>query len=149
MRRLLMLLVILVFSVSLTFSQSGTTRFVAVERETVRSSTGAFSSELGTLRLGDSVTVIRDSGRWTEIRAGNLAGWVSSASLSARRVISASSAVTPAEIALAGKGFSSEIEAQHRLTGPDYSAVDEMERIAVPAAQLRQFITEGRLAGGE
>ena len=149
MRRLLIFLFILAFSFSLVFSQGGSTRFVAVETAEVKSSTGFFSQDLGTLRLGDTVTALRESGRWTEVRAGNLTGWVASANLSARRVISASSAVTPEEIALAGKGFSREVEAEYRKTGPDYSMVDEMEKIAVSAADLRQFIIQGRLAGGE
>ena len=149
MRRLLMVLLILVFPVSLAFSQAGNVRFVAVESETVKSTNNFFAQDLGTLRLGEQVTVLRESGRWTEVRAAQVSGWVSSASLSVRRVVSASAAVTPAEVALAGKGFSREVEAAYRSEGVDFSLVDEMERLVVPAAQLRRFIVDGRLAGGE
>ena len=149
MRRLLLLAVILVFSFSLAFSQSGATRYVAVESLAVKDSAGFFGREVGTLPLGEAVSVTNDDGRFTQIRAGNITGWVAASGLSARRVIASGSAVTPSEVALAGKGFSSEVERAYRGDGMNYSAVDTMERIVIPAAELLQFINEGRLAGGQ
>jgi len=144
-----MFFAILVFSFSYVFSQSGATRYVAVESLAVKDSTGFFGKDLGTLKLGDTVTVAREDGKFTQIRAGELTGWVASSGLSARRVIAAGAAVTPSEVALAGKGFSSEIEREYRSGGLDYSMVDTMERLVIPAAELQQFINDGRLAGGQ
>ena len=149
MQRISVFLVALVFTVTPAFSQAGNTMFVAVETAEVRSSTGFFAQDLGTLSHGDEVSVIRDSGRWSEIRAGNLAGWVASAGLSPRRTVRAGSAVTPGEVALAGKGFGREVERAYRVSGPDFSLVDEMENLVIPMPELRRFIIEGRLAGGE
>ena len=150
MRRLFLLLIISAFSLSLVFSQSGgSRRYVAVESATVKSSNGFFSQDRGTLPLGTEVTVVRDDGKWTEIRAGNLTGWVAAADLSTRKIIASTSSVTPGEVALAGKGFSPAVEEEYRKNGPDYSAVDVMERMDIPATELLRFITEGRLAGGE
>ena len=150
MRYPLFFLTILCLSSTLAFSQARNTRFVAVEAAEVMSSTNFFASNLGALPLGEEVTVIRDSGRWTEIRAGNLAGWVLSASLSPRRTVRAAATVTPDEVALAGKGFGMEVESQYRQAGgPDYSLVDMVEAIAIPMDELRRFILEGRLAGAE
>jgi len=122
---------------------------VAVESLEVKSSTWFFASAVGSLRLGDEVTLVRESGRWSEIRAGGIAGWVVSASLSPRRPVRALAPVTPGEVALAGKGFGQEVEAQYRLTGPDYSLVDEMEAFAISMEELLRFILEGRLSGAE
>ena len=149
MRRFLLLSVMLIFALSLAFSQSGATRYVAVDKLAVKDGTGFFSQDLGSLPLGSAVTVTRDDGKWTQIKAGNLSGWVSSSGLSTRRVIAASSAATPAEIALAGKGFGPEVEREYRSGGLDYSTVDYMEQLVTPVAELRQFVTEGRLAGGQ
>ena len=150
MRRLLFILIILAFSVSLSFSQSGSVRYVAVDRLAIKASTGLFAQDVGTVRLGDPVTVVSESGRFTQIRSGNITGWVDTAKLSVRRVISASNAVTPAEVALAGKGFGREVEAEYRRSGPtSYSLVDEMERIEIPTAELQRFIVNGRLTGGQ
>ena len=146
----LLFLSILLLSSTLAFSQARNTRFVAVEAAEVMSSTNFFARNLGALQFGDEVTVLRDSGRWTEVRAGNLTGWVVSASLSPRRTVRAAGAVTPDEVALAGKGFGSEVESQYRQAGvPDYSLVDMVEAIAIPMEELRRFIIEGRLAGAE
>jgi uncharacterized protein YgiM (DUF1202 family) len=149
MRRILLLLIVLIFSVSFAFSQSGATRYVAVENLAVKDSAGFFSRDLGTLPLGREVTVTREDGKWVQIRAGNLSGWVSSSGLSTRRVIAASSAVTPTEVALAGKGFSTETESEYRSTRPDYSTVDFMEQLDIPSSELQQFVNEGRLARGQ
>jgi len=149
MQRTLCSIILLFFSVSLAFAQARNTRFVAVENAEVKSSTSFFARDVGTLPLGEEVMVLRDSGRWTEVRAGNLTGWVVSASLSPRRTVRAASPVTPSEVALAGKGFGREVENLYRLTSPDYSAVDAMEAIVIPPEELRRFIIEGRLAGAE
>jgi len=150
MRYPLFFLIVLFLSSSVAFSQARNTRFVAVETVEVQSSTNFFARNLGALPLGEEVTVIRDSGRWTEINAGNLTGWVVSASLSPRRTVRASATVTPGEVALAGKGFGREVESQYRQEGgPDYSLVDAMEATIVSMEELRRFIVEGRLAGVE
>ena len=146
MRRTLFFLMILSFSVFPAFSH---VMFVAVETAELRSSTGFFAQDVGTLSLGDEVTVVRDSGRWSEVRSGNMVGWVASASLSPRRTVRAGSTVTPGEVALAGKGFGREVENDYRLGGPDFSLVDQMEALVIPRAELQRFIIEGRLAGGE
>jgi len=149
MRRFLFLLMMLCANV-LIFSQSGgNTRYVAVQNAVLKDSTGFFAKEVGNLPLGTAVTLIRDDGKWAEVRAGNLAGWVTSASLSARRVVASNSQVTANEVALAGKGFSPNTEMEYRKNGLDYSMVDSMEKIVVPAADLLRFIDEGHLAKGE
>jgi len=148
-RRVLIFLAVLAISLSPAFSQSTSARFVAVESMNVQSSSWFFARTLGTLRLGEEVALIRDNGKWSEIRAGRLTGWVVSAGLSPRPTIRAASSVTPGELALAGKGFGQEVELEYRTTGLDYSRVDEMETFVIPMEELRQFIIEGRLSGSE
>jgi uncharacterized protein YgiM (DUF1202 family) len=149
MKRLFLLLIISAFTLFPAFSQSGGTRYVAVESLAVKDSAGFFSRDLGALTLGSEVAVTREDGKWTQIRAGNLSGWVSSSGLSTRRVIAAGSSVTPTEVALAGKGFSTEVEREYRNSGLDYSMVDFMEQMNIPVPELQQFVTEGRLARGQ
>ena len=134
----------------LVFSQANRNmRYVSVQDATLKDATGFFAKDLRNLSLGDAVTVIQDSGKWIQVQAGNLTGWIAASSLSARRVVNAHSNVTASEVALAGKGFSPDVEMAYKENGLDYSAVDTMERITVPAADLLSFITEGRLARGE
>ena len=150
MRRFLLLFTIVLYSSVPVFSQSmGITRFVSVKSVTIKASTGYFAKELGNLSLGDEVMLLRESGKWSQVRSGNLTGWVTSASLSERRIIASGTNATATEIALAGKGFSPETEMEYRQNGLDYSMVDFMEQIAVSKDELLGFINDGRLSRGE
>jgi len=151
MKRFFILLIMAACAGSLLFSQAAgrNTRYVSVQSVPVKDSTGFFAKEVGNLPLGTEVALLRDDGKWSEVRAGNLSGWVASSSLSARRVAASNSAVSATELALAGKGFSPDMEIEYRKNGLDYSKVDTMEQTAISTEDLRQFVTEGRLAGGE
>jgi len=125
------------------------TRYVVVQTAVVKDSAGFFAKDLGTLSLGDAVRLVKDDGKWSQVQAGGLTGWVASSSLSARRVVAANDAVTASEVAMAGKGFSPDMELEYRKNGLDYSMVDSMEKIDVPANDLLRFIAEGRLSQGD
>ena len=150
MRKLLFLLAMTLCSCALLFSQTaGNKRYVAVKTAALRDSSGFFAKDLRNLSLGTEVTLVREDGKWTQVRVENFDGWVASSSLSVRRVAASGASVTASEIALAGKGFSPDTEIEYRKNGLDYSMVDSMEKITIPANDLLRFITEGRLAKGE
>ena len=148
MKKLIFIMVMALCASHLLFAQN--TRYVAVQTVDVKSSAGFFARNVGTLSLGDTVTAVREDGKWTEVRTGSITGWVASASLSSRRIIAGSTtSATASEVAMAGKGFSPETEIEYRKGGLDYSMVDLMERTVIPADDLLRFITDGRLARGE
>jgi hypothetical protein len=66
-----------------------------------------------------------------------------------RQVSTTTATISSNEVAMAGKGFSPDTEAEYKKGGLDYSMVDAMEKINVPINDLSEFITEGRLARGE
>ena len=150
MRRFLLLFAVIFHIGVPVFSQNmGIIRYISVLNTTVKESTGFFARELGTLSLGNEVTLISERGKWSRIRSGDLTGWVTTTSLSARRIVASGTSATATEISMAGKGFSTETEMEYRKTGLDYSMVDFMETIAIPKEELLGFITEGGLARGE
>ena len=150
MKRLFSFALIFLSFGGMVFSQSGRTMYVAVNSAEVKSSTGFFSSTVAALALGDPVTVIREDGKWMEVRtAHSQSGWIAAASLTSKRVIGEVRSASASEIALAGKGFSPEVEAEYRANGLDYSAVDAMENLNVPPGDLLKFINDGRLSRGE
>ena len=107
MKRFFLILVMALCIGPLLFSQAGgNTRYVAVQTAPLKDSTGFFAKDLRTLSLGDAVTFVRENGKWTQVRVGNLTGWVASSSLSTRQVVASVSSVNVNEVALAGKGFS-------------------------------------------
>ena len=131
------------------FSQTGNVRYVSVQGGVLKSSTGFFASKVGNLTLGQEVTLVKDDGKWAQVRAGSLTGFIASSSLSTRRVVASTAGASSTEVALAGKGFSQEIEVEYRKNGLDYSTVDSMEKLTIPDDELLRFVNEGRLARGE
>jgi len=150
MRRFLLLFVLFFCIIAPVFSQNRENiRFISALSVAVRDTTGFFSKELGNLSLGSEVTLIKESGKWSQIRSGNLTGWVASTSLSVRKIIASGTTASATEISMAGKGFSPETETEYRKAGLDYSMVDYMEKMTIPKEELLSFITQGRLARGE
>jgi SH3-like domain-containing protein len=150
MRKFLLLFALILYSGVSVFSQSmGITRFVSVKNAIVKDTPWFFARDLGNLPLGNEVTLISESGKWSRISSGNLTGWVTSASLSVRRIVASGTSSTATEIALAGKGFSPETEMDYRQNGLNYSMVDYMEQITVPKDELLGFINDGRLSRGD
>jgi len=149
MKRALLLLAIHFFSSSLVFSQAeGIRRYVAVQKAPIKESPSFFAKDLGSLLLGDAVTLVREGGKWTQVRSGAITGWVLSSSLSVKKIVPSGSNATATEVALAGKGFSYELETEYRESGLDYSVVDMMENTLIGAEELSEFIGEGHLAKG-
>ena len=149
MKKVIFILLILSITAVTGFSQEKT-MYVAVKSTDIKSAAGNFAAKLGTLNLGDAVTLIRSSGTWAEIRTSKaLTGWVAMSSLSSKRVTSSGVSSTAGEIALAGKGFSPETEIEYKKGGLDFAEVDQMERITVSMSDLEKFIKDGRLKEGK
>jgi uncharacterized protein YgiM (DUF1202 family) len=135
--------------------KAGDTLYVNVNSAALKSSTGFFASTTGTVRYGDAVRVLAVNGKkWVQVRTGsNITGWIASASLTTKRISTQANTANASarEIALAGKGFSPEVEAEYKKTGGtlNYSAVDAMEQVNVSDRDLLTFIDEGHLARGE
>jgi hypothetical protein len=137
-------------------SQQGKTMYVAVKEAAVKVSSGAFAEDAGVFSFGDSVLVIQEKGKWVEVQAHNntrtpnLKGWVAAGSLSSRRVAAGNRSSSAGELALAGKGFSPEVERAYSQGDKfDYRDIDAMEAVNIPGKELLRFLTEGRLSLGD
>jgi len=157
MKKALILLCLVLFAAGFAAAQvsAGGTLYVAVKTVTLKSGTGFFAGSKGTLNYGDRVTVIRVDGKFAEVRSAanaSLTGWTATANLSAKQVISGSSSTASAkEVALAGKGFSQEVENSYKNQKNDlnYADVDKTEGITVNEEELKKFLEEGHLNMGE
>lgn len=150
MRRFILAFLMLLFLSPVLFSQTeGNKRYISVKEVLLKDSTGFFAKELRALFFADEVSLIREEGKWAQIQAKDLRGWVSSSALSVRRIVEAGMSASASEISLAGKGFSKDIEIEYLKNGLDYSMVDSMEKVTVPSPELLNFITDGRLTKGE
>ena len=157
MKKLIILLIIGLAAAGFAAAQvsKGGTLYVAVKTQSLKSSTGFFASNRGTLNYGDRVTVLQVSGKFVEVRSAvnsSLTGWAPSANLSAKQIVSGNvAALSARETALAGKGFNQEVEDSYKKQGNNlnYADVDRVEAVTVSEANIRQFMEEGRLSMGD
>jgi SH3-like domain-containing protein len=157
MKRIFLFTILSLILAGALCAQSGTGRTMYVTTKTVdiKKSTAFFADTLGTLSYGDPVSVLRENGKWVQIKTlepPELSGWVAAASLTTKRIIASAGKTSASanEIALAGKGFNQEVENAYRQNGAlDYSAIDAMEAVQIPNTELFNFLREGHLAQGE
>ncbi|MDR1787029.1 MAG: M48 family metalloprotease [Treponema sp.] len=132
--------------------QTGQTMYVAVKSAPLKTSTWFFAGTAAELRLGDAVTIVQPKGAWYQVRTADKSaeGWVSQSSLTSKKILPSSGrTVDAAELALAGKGFSADVESTYKqASNVTFEAVDAIEKVEVPPEELLAFITQGGLAGG-
>jgi uncharacterized protein YgiM (DUF1202 family) len=134
--------------------------YVATRNAELKSSTGFFADTVITLQYGDQVTVVRENGKWIEVKPAkrpSVSGWILGNSLTSKRIISSGTgtgtSASADELALAGKGFSEEVEQAYKSRGgasaANYAEIDAMEILIVSRQELYDFLVEGHLNTGE
>jgi hypothetical protein len=132
---------------------------VNVSQTQVRATASALGKLLGVLGYGDRVTVLEQTAdkAWTKVSsaAKSLEGWVRASVLQKKEIVmktgstAAETSASSGDVALAGKGFSKEVEAQYKAdTKLDYAWVDRMESFVVSPEQVASFYKAGGLMEG-
>jgi Bacterial SH3 domain len=148
--KILFLLIILIL---LPIAAHAGTMNVQVRKAIVRTTPNYLGGQAGLLKYGDSVHVVGDQGNWYRITSP--AGWLPKSAVTKKKV-----ALNPEqrgkahgarhdEVALAGKGFNPQVEAQYKRSNAQLAAayvrVDRVERKTANQAQLRAFQKSGKL----
>ena len=107
---------------------------------------------------GSEVNIESQVGEWYKVTYQGKSGWInrhafltlpagSKFNLSGLLFGTPVKQTSSDEVALAGKGFTPDVEAGYRQKNPslNYAAVDQVERFQVNPAQLAAFIREGGL----
>lgn len=117
----------------------------------------SYSAEVvGTVPAGAEVTILQESGEWSQVAYGQQQGWLPPLAFAGAKKkldlgkLLQGKAVQESktdEVALAGKGFTPEVEADFRRQHPNlkYDQVDRIEGFTVSAAELQAFRQEGGL----
>ncbi len=125
---------------------------VQVREVTLRASPSALGVPVGAAKYAEPVTVEERRPGWVRVRnAAGVSGWVHESAVTAKRIALRAGSETVAagasarEVALAGKGFSEEIEREFRKANKDadYTWVDRMETFAVAPSRIAAFLREG------
>ena len=124
---------------------------VQVRQAVLRAAPSMLAAPVGQIGYAEAVQVVERRPAWVRVRAGTgLTGWLHESAVTRRQLTVQAGAETVAagagarEVALAGKGFSEEIEQAYRKeVSADYTWVDRMERWAMSPARLAAFLEEG------
>lgn len=129
---------------------------VQVKQGQVRATPSFLGKILSTLSYGDRVEVLESKDSWIKIVPPRKApsGWMHSSALTEKRIVlkaggkEAEVAASGGELALAGKGFNAEVEAEfkNRHKDIDFSWIDRMQAMKIPPEKISVFLREGGLS---
>lgn len=154
MKKLTLLLVILCIALPLCAASKSKTQYVAIDPAPLKAKPAASSKKVGSIEYASAVTVLKEEKSWVYVQLvddKSVEGWLPASALTAKKIKDkANSASANAdEIALAGKGFNSTIEAvyasQYEMS---FDVVDYIESLGANEEAAIAFAHEGKLNDG-
>jgi uncharacterized protein YgiM (DUF1202 family) len=144
---------VVLFAFALAAAAQAASMRVQVQSGQVRSSPSYLGGVVATVPYGQAVEVLASQGGWHQVRtSAGQAGWMHGSALTAKRVAmqSGGAVATGAsgdEMALAGKGFNKDVEAQFKAahTQADFTWVDKMATMTVSPDEIKRFVGAGGL----
>ncbi len=163
------------------FAAPPKTMSVQVKEGQLRSTPSFLAEIVAKPSYGDRVEIIQDQGTWKKVAIRGVQGWMHTSALTTKSIVlkagaaasptgatggevalagkadvlpntsPGSQSVTTSEIALAGKGFSEEVEKQYKSLNRnlDYGWVDRMEKFNVSPEQMQAFLKQGNVVPAE
>lgn len=141
----------LIFCFSSLFASKGTKMYVLVDKTELKSSPSFFGKNLEAIFYGDEVIVLEEKGKWKKVQLSSdswIEGWINESSLTKKKIVVSDSrlSVSTEELALAGKGFNADIEAQYKKEGNlNYQDVDVVEKNMISFENVLDFMIDGKL----
>jgi len=156
MKRTMLLILFLVPALCL----AAETVKVKVQKASLFEQPNFLSKTVATLQFGDPLEMEEVVKDWAKVQFGQKRGYIHQSALTSTTVdmktmlfssSSSSSEASQDEVALAGKGFTPEVEENYGKAHPEmnYALVDEIERYRVDPNSLRTFIRRGGLKVSE
>lgn len=151
--RIFLLLIPALFISAIVWSALGSMN-IQVRSSELRDKPSFLGNRMASVGYGQQVEVLGERGDWMEVGTSDgKKGWIHKSALTTKRVAVASggeevkSAASRDELALAGKGFSADLEEKFKETHKDidYTWVDRMEAIALTPREIVSFLREGDL----
>jgi uncharacterized protein YgiM (DUF1202 family) len=161
------LAVLLLLAAGSAFAADTAQRFVNVKETQLRATPSYLGKTLGALHYGEKVTILEQPATaprgWLKVEspARKLQGWVNASALDKKEIAmsagteNASQSASSGDVALAGKGFNSDVEAQYKQNQKiDYTWVDNMQGVndskkefKITPQQVATFDANGGLTG--
>ncbi len=127
---------------------------VQIQNGQVRSKPSFLGEVIATVAYGQNVEILSVQNGWQQVRTGEgKTGWLHTSALTSKRIGAPTgngtvrSTASSDEIALAGKGFNSKVEAEFKAAHAeiDFAWVDKMAGMNASPAQITAFIKAGGL----
>ena len=127
---------------------------VQVRTSHLRSSPSFLGSVIGEVEYGRRVNVTEKRGAWRRVSAGGMSGWMHASALTEKRIVLQSgdrdvdTRTSGEELALAGKGFNADVEAEYKRRNADidFSWIDRMEKIRMAPGDSKEFLADGNVS---
>ena len=126
---------------------------VQVQDGQVRATPSFLGAVVVKLPYGASVEAQPAQNGWMQVQtSAGQQGWMSAASLTTKKIVmtagaGGASGASSDELALAGKGFNSDVEKEFKKQNPNinFAAVDRMAKIKIAPQEMQQFLAAGSI----
>jgi len=126
---------------------------VKVQTTYLRKEPTYFSPVVSLLKAGENLTQVAAESGWIKVKtAAGVEGWLHSSAVQKKKWRLAAvdrslqARASAEEVALAGKGFNKQVEAEYASRrGVSFDAVNRMLQIKVTLQEIEQFMKAGRL----
>ncbi len=137
--------------------EARTRMHVQVREGQIRERPSFLGAVAAVVEYGDRVYVLREQGPWRWVEAADTQGWMHESALTRQRIKlaageeDAAGVATDQEMALAGKGFSAEVENEfrNRHDAISFEWIDRMETFEKSTRQLIDFLQAGDVEGAD
>ncbi|TAN37358.1 MAG: SH3 domain-containing protein [Verrucomicrobia bacterium] len=124
---------------------------VQVQDGQVRATPSFLGAVVAKLPYGSAVEAQSEQNGWMQVQtASGQQGWMSVASLTKKKIVmtagaGGASGASSDELALAGKGFNSDVEKEFKKQNPNmnFAAVDRMAKIKITPQEMQKFLAAG------
>ena len=130
---------------------------VQLKSADLREKASPFGAITGNLAYGDRVIILDQTGPWRQVKkapGGEITGWVHISALTEKHIQlkageDTATRASSDEVAIAGKGFNSQVESQYKAnTKLDFATIDKMEKLKIPLPEIRSFVETADLGKG-
>ncbi|MCR4899426.1 MAG: hypothetical protein K5907_01240 [Treponema sp.] len=160
MKRYIKSIILILITIGLTMplfaasSSKSKTMYVTLESAQLKAKPAAASKKTGTVEYAEAVVVVKSEKSWVYVELADdssVAGWLPESALTSKKIKEKAKAASADadEIALAGKGFNSTIEAIFAEEFEvDFGVVDYIESLGIESEEAAVFAREGELNDG-
>jgi len=151
-KRLLLTVAGLGLSTVMAWAATATLMSVQIRKADIRDTPSFMGKIVTSASYGDKVTIQSENGAWYQVSASGQSGWMHNSALTKKNIVmksgvGAQTSASSGEMALAGKGFNSDVESQFKTNHKDidFTWVDKMEKIKIPPSEIKTFAQAGHL----